>query len=254
VARPKKAKQRREPESIAHTLDEIQSFGDRLTDWISENPKIVLGTVLAVLVAGAGYGLMSSVRESSREEASAALGAAQDEYRQAMGAQPGDVVVSEPANPETARQVREEYVERFRSVMEDHAGTTAAALAGLEVGVLEQELGQPEDALATWQEAAASLGPNDPVAALLELRVAAVHEAGGRWLEAGEAFERAADVASFPLRYTARADAARCYAEAGETERALAAFNRVKTEDPDAFLPEHLNARLMELQAAQRLN
>ena len=89
--------------------------------------------------------------------------------------------------------------------------------------------------------------------ALIELRIAAAYEAEGRWLEAGEAFERAANVESFPMRHTARAEAARCYAEAGDVERALSTFERLQANAPDAFLPEHLNARLRELQAAQRL-
>jgi tetratricopeptide (TPR) repeat protein len=254
VARPKKAKQRHEPESIAHRLDEIQSLGDRITYWIAENPRIVLSVAGAIVVVAAGYGLAGAARESSREEASASLGAAQADYRRAMGASGDDVLVSEPANPETARRVREEFRARFASVRDEHAGTAAAALAGLDLGELEQALGKPDEALATWQRAAAELGPDHVVSALLELRIAGLHEEKGRWLQAGEAFERAANAHDFPLRYTARAEAARCYAEAGEVERALAAFERVKSEDPDAFLPEHLNARLLELKAAQRLN
>jgi tetratricopeptide (TPR) repeat protein len=254
VARPKKAKQRREPESIAQRLDEIQSVGDRITEWIAGNPAIVLSVAAAIVVLAAGWGLAGAARENAREEASAALGATQADYRRAMGASADDVLVAEPANPETARRVREEFQARFGEVLAEHSGTTAAALAGLELGELEEALGKPDEALATWQRAAAELGPEHVVAALLELRIAAVHEAKGRWLEAGEAFERAAGVVDFPLRHTARAEAARCFAEAGEVERALAAFERVKSEDPDAFLPEHLNARLLELRAAQRLN
>ena len=120
--------------------------------------------------------------------------------------------------------------------------------------MLEQALDMPEEAVATWLAAIAELDPGDTITALLELRVAAAYETDSRWIEAGEAFERAADVQSFPLRRMARAEAARCYVEAGEVERALAAYERVKSEDPVGFLPEHLDARLLELQAAQRVN
>jgi tetratricopeptide (TPR) repeat protein len=254
VARPKKAKHRHEPESIAHTLDEIESSGDRLTEWVIANPPIILGVGLAILVLAGGYALVRSNVEANLEEASAALGAVQADYRRAMGASPNDVLIAEPANADTARRVREEYVERFAEVAVAHAGTAGGALAGLEAGILEQALGKPEEALTAWQEAAAGVGQETTLGALLELRVAAAHEAAERWLEAGEAFERAASVESFPLRQTARAEAARCYAEGGDVERALAAYARVKSEDPDGFLPEHLDARLLELQAAERLN
>ncbi len=253
MARPKKAKQRRQPESIAHTLDEIESTGDRVAEWISENPKLILGVVLAIALVAGGYSLIASSEETAREEASAALGTVQADYWKAMGASPDDVEVSDPANPETGRRVREEYIGRFGDVVTEHPGTAGAALAGLEIGLIEQALGRSDEALATWLETAKTLRPGDAIGALIELRIAAAHEADGLWVEAGEAFERAADVESFPLRHTARADAARCYAEGGEVDRALTAFDQAKAGDPDGLLPEHLSARLLELQAAQRL-
>lgn len=254
MARPKKAKQRSEPESIAHTLDELESTGDRLTQWVLDNPRMVVAALAVVAVLAAGYGAARSFAETSAEDASGALGAVQADFRRAMGASPEDVIIAEPANPETAQRVREEYVERFREVGEAHAGTAAGAFASLEAGILEQALGRREQALATWQEAAASLGRNDAVAALLQLRIASAHEAELHWNDAAEAYERAADIESFPLRHTARAEAARCWAEAGDTDRAIAAYERVKLEDPEAFLPEHLEARFRELQAARSLN
>jgi tetratricopeptide (TPR) repeat protein len=254
VARAKKAKTRRESESIAHTLDELESRGDRLTSWILENPRIVLGTGLVILVAGGAFGILRSQQEGSLEAATAALGAAQLEYRKAMGAPTDGVDVPEPANPETAKRVREEYAARFGEIAREHPGTAGGALAAMEAGTLLEQLGSVEDALATWSESVASLASDQTIRALIELRIAGAYEAQARWIEAGEAFERAADVTGYPLRQSARADAARCYAEGGEVERALAAFARVKSEDPDVFIPEHLNARLLELAAGQRLN
>ena len=254
MARPKKAKHSDKPESIAHTLDEIQSTGDRLTEWIVSNPTPILVGIAAIVVLAAGYALITSTQAGDLEAATEALGSTQADYRRAMGASPDDVVVAEPANPETARRVREEYLVRFGEVASEYPGTAGAALAGLEAGLLEQALGKEEAALATWQEAAGGLGPDQTLTALIELRVAAAHESDGRWVEAGEAFERAANVESFPLRLTARAEAARCYAEAGDVDRALAAYARVKGEDPEVFLPEHLESQLRELEASQRLN
>jgi len=255
LARPKKAKQRREPESIAHTLDEIESTGDRLSEWISENPFPILATVLAITVAAGGYALITSNQESALEAATAALGSAQSDYRKAMGASPGDTEVIEPANPETARTVREEYVSRFAEIVEHHPGTAAAALAALEMGNLEEELGRSDEALATWLAASEQVGPQDALGALIALRVAAAHEAGERWVDAAEAFERAASVESYPLRDHARAEAARCFAQAGETERALSAFALAQADDPARFQARYpvLSSRLLELQAAQRL-
>jgi tetratricopeptide (TPR) repeat protein len=253
LARPKKGKARREPESLAHTLDEIESTGDRLGEWISNNPRPILAVGLAIVLLAAAYAMVTTTQETAREKASAALGRVQSDYRTAMGASPDDTEISEPANPETARRVREEFIERFSEVLEQYPGTVAAALAALDLGTLQEKLGRSDDAVATWLGAVERIGPDAPVGALVELRVAAAYEAEGRWLEAGEAFERAASIEDFPMRLRARAEAARCFAEAGEVDRALAAFARVEADDPNTFLPAHLSARIRELQAAQRL-
>ena len=255
MARPKKAKHRHEPESIAETLDEIESRGDRLTEWIIENPKPILAAIGGVLIAAAAWGGVQTLGEADREAGSAALGRVQADYRRAMGATPEDVLIAEPANPEVARRVREEYVGHFAEVVESHGGTAAAAYAALEQGILQQELGQPDAAMESWQTAAAQVDAGSTMAALVQLRIASAHEGAGRWEEAARAYGLAADVQAFPLRQTARADAARCWAEAGDVDAALAAFEQIGREDPDARarLPEHVEARLMELQAAKRL-
>lgn len=254
VAIPKKAKQHSKPASAAATLDELESVSDRIANWLNENQVIVLGVGAAILVIGGAFGFLRSGMEDARIEASAELAAVERDYRSSMGAQPSDLLVREPANPETALAVRTEYVERFRAVGEANAGSAAGALAMLQAGVLQQELGSTEEALATWVEAAEDLGPMDTLTALVSLRIAGAHEDQARWVEAGEAFETAAAVTSFPLRYGALADAARCFAEAGDVERAVAAYARVEAEAPDFYLPEHVEAQLRELKASRLLD
>ena len=254
MARPKKMKQRKEPASAAATLDEIESLGDRLAAWISDNPMIVLGVGVVVLAVAGTFGIVRSSQEDSRVEASAALASVLRDFRRAMGASPDAVEIIEPANPVTASRVRGEYVERFREVAVAHPDGAAGGLAWVEVGRLQQSLGQTAEALSTWQAAASALDPDSVVGALLELRIAAVHESELRWAEAAQAFQRAAQVEQFPLRYRALADAARCFAEAGETESALEAFHQVEIHAPNLRIPEYLSARLRELKAAHRLN
>ena len=53
----------------------------------------------------------------------------------------------------------------------------------------------------------------------------------------------------FPLRFWALADAARCFARAGEPVTALALLERVENEAPEMKLPAHLRALLRELRA-----
>ncbi len=243
------ARKKRKHESAAETLEEIQSLADRIADWVSQNPAWVLGAALAILIVAGGYGFIASTRESAAEKASTALAAVQDKYREAMGTTPDGLIVLEPANPETARQTRSDFLEKFRKVAEDHAGTAASALAWLEMGALQEALGQREDAITAWAAAQAAMDADEVGRALILVRMAGAYEEDGRWLEAGEAFERAAEVDRYPLRYAALADAARCFAEAGANERAVMTFDRVESEAGNLRVPEHIRSQLSELRA-----
>ena len=110
-----------------------------------------------------------------------------------MGAAPDDLVVTAPANPETARRVRTEYVERFAEVVAAHPGTAGAALAGLEIGILDHDLGRPDEALAMWLETAQQVGSDSRIGALIELRIGAAYAAAGRWYDALETLSDAVD-------------------------------------------------------------
>ncbi len=243
------ARKKRKHESAAETLEEIQSLADRIADWVSQNPAWVLGAALGILIVAGGYGFIASMRESAAEKASTALATVQNQYREAMGTTPDGLIVLEPANPETARQTRSDFLESFREVAENHAGSAAGALAWLEVGALQEALGQREDAIAVWETAQAGMDADAVGRALILVRMAGAYEEDTRWLEAGEAFERASEVDRYPLRYAALADAARCFAEAGADERAVMAFDRVESEAGDLRVPEHIRSRLSELKA-----
>jgi len=243
---------RRSHNPAAETLEEIEGFGDRMVEWVRGHPAVVLGSLLGLLVAAAAVAVGMEWRERSREQAAAALARVEAEYAEAMGAEPGAVEIPEPANPETARQVRERFVGRYAGLAEEYAGRPVGALAALHAGRLQTELGRPEEALEAWRGAVAAFGGDEPVTALLWGRIASLHESQGRWAEAAEAYARAAEVESYPLRHRALGDAARAWAEAGEAERALAAFERLEEQAGAASLPDHVRIRLLELRARQR--
>ena len=60
-------------------------------------------------------------------------------------------------------------------------------------------------------------------------------------------------MATLDAALLALVDAARCLAEAGEIDAALAAFERVEIESPDLQIPAHTSSRLRELRAARSL-
>ncbi len=252
VVKRKKSK-KNEHESAAEALEKIEGQGDQLAEWIGDNPTVILGVAAALLAAAAVYGFATSGVEQSQDVASTALAEAKSDYRRAMGALPGSIDVAEPANPEIAKSTRREFVERFREVANDHGGSLTESLALIEVGALQSQLDDLEGAIAVWNEALETVAPESSLRAILLEQIAVNQEQLGDFEGAAATHEQAANIAAYPLRYLALSQAARCHAEAGNADAALAAYERVTLESPDLQLPEHTEAMLLELKASRSL-
>jgi len=242
---------RRKPDTSGATevLHEIESLGERLAQWVSENWRLAAAIVAGILLAAALYGAWISWSRGRAEEASAALASVREEYLHAMGATPGALEIPELANPEAAESVRTEFRERFAEVAREHSGTAAGALAWIAAGDLAQEAGDAEAAVSTWQDALDDVGDHEALRGALLQRIARAHERAGRWNEAAEAHQQAGGLEDFPLHPFALADAARAWDTAGQPDRALQLFERLETRHPDFPLPDYLRARVRELRA-----
>lgn len=241
---------RKNENPASEALHELESFGDRLAEWVGRNPALVLGTAIGVLVIAAGYGFAHNYLESKQDRASAELAAVGSEFRRAMGAAPTDIEIVEPANPETARAARTEALESYLELSRKYAGTPVGGIAALKAGGLQVALGDRDGAIETWRSAAATLPADAIPRALLLNRVGAALESAGRWAEAATTYEEAFAVEGYPLRYASLLDAARCLAESGDAAGAVALFERVETEAEDLRIPDHVKARMLELRAA----
>lgn len=231
-------------------LDDINSFADHLRDWIAANPGPVIGAAAVVLLTALGVSTWRYVDGRREDRAAAALAKLDDGYRTAMGAAPGAVEIPEPANPETARATRREYATKLLELAASESGTAAAVLARLAASDRLIEVGDGPKALEELQATLPLVGADDPVRGLVLERIAAAEESAGRWKEAAEAHAEAAGLTSFPLRAWSKAEAARCFAQAGDLGRA-GAFARELEADPAAMqgLPPHLVAELAEIRA-----
>ena len=230
----------------AKALRDIEERGDRLTEWAAENAVLILGTIAGVLVIAAGAGLYIQHGTDARDAAANALALATSQYRLAMGADPTSGAIVEPANRELGERTRTEYAKRFSEVAEAHSGTTASALAWLEAGNLEAELGRLDDATASFS-AARDAAANQAIGALASVRLAGMAEDRGDPAAAAEAFEAAAAVDAYPLRAEALTAAARCWVEAGQSDRALAVYQRYETEYPDEVVVPQIQSLIAEL-------
>jgi tetratricopeptide (TPR) repeat protein len=239
---------KRHQSGVQDVFDGFESTAEQLADWVRRR-ALWLGIGLVAAIGGIWGGHAWLQASGHREmEAAAALAGARADYMVAMGADPGSFEAPELANLEAGRRIRAEYAERFREVAGTHAGTVSGTLAALEALDLGAEELETDAALARLEELLA--GARGSLRAIVLERRAQLQEAAERMPEAAASYEAAAGISAFPLRDFALADAARCYAAAGDADRARALYDRLEAESPEFALPEHHRVLRRELQAS----
>ncbi len=239
----------RDANQATETLHEIESAFDRLAHWAGANPGAVLSVLGGVLLVAAGGGALQAWRNQQSLGASAEVAQVQNAYLDAMGAQSGAFEFVEPANAEAAKATREEFAAKFLEVADRQTGTAGGVAARLEAATLLNALGKPDQALEAWRKAAREAPSGTLVEALARIRLARALEASGDPAAAAAEFEQAGQVADYPGRVVALADAARSYADAGNVAKALALFAALESEKGE--LPHYISARLRELRVQE---
>jgi len=240
------------PHGATELLEELNSGFEHMALWVAAHRVLVSVAIGAVLATGGAWELLRSRAERREAEASNAFDQTQIAFLAAMGAETGAIEVPELANPEAAKRIREEFVEKYRGVAQAHPGTLPAALAWLEVADLLQAQGETDASLESLQKGLAEQPGNPRLAGLVHQRIAQLEEDRGKLAEAAAEHQAAGELEGFPLRFFALADAARCYAQAGQPDRARELLERIESEAKDDFpLPGELRSLLRELRASQ---
>ncbi len=236
------------------TFEELESISHGLVDWVQEHLLLLAGSAVAILVVAAVVGGTQSWRRAQADEASAAIAELRRDFVQAMGGSATDTEVPEPANPERAREVREEYATRFAELSRQYSGTGAAALAALEAGGLYLTLEFPEQALDLWREGARATDGDSALRAILESRVGHLLEDAGRFDEAARAHEVAGGISSYPMAAHSLGDAVRCWLAADEPDEALRVYQQIEDEYPAAQLPDYVVGPVQQLRARRGIS
>jgi tetratricopeptide (TPR) repeat protein len=243
---------RKESRAARETLEEIESALDRVEAWVSDHPPLVIAIIAGILAVAAAVGGYQAYSHRRADRASAAIATVETDYLHAMGAPPGSYQVVEPANPETGRNTRKEYAQRFLDAAKKWSGTTAAVRARIEAGRLLEEAGDLDGAVAAWKQAADGSSAGSLMHALALVQLAHGLESQGHEDQAADAWQRAGSVEDYPGASLALAEAARCYADAGQDAKAVDAFKRAQSlAGPDVPLPPYVVARLRSLSAKQ---
>lgn len=225
--------------------DEFQLQAGKALEWIlaRQRPILIgLGAVVAVAVIAWAAASFKQHREAKAGEALAE--AMRLEARPIAGegfVQPGDETF--PSKAERAK-VAGEALEKVRK---DHAGSTAAQTATLELGLLKQSSGDAAGAVTLLQEYLNAVGKSPTRAVALEA-LGYAQEAQGKLAEARDAFNQMKD-AGAPERsayQTARLDLIEKKPDAKDK---LAAVAKDYPKDPVA-LEANLRAEVASLPPA----
>ena len=235
----------------ADTLEELESIGERLVQWVGANPVIVLGRRRRDPARGRQLRRLSRLEPLPGQFRFRRAGDGPQRFRRGDGRQ-GRRDVEVPGTREPGdRQGRphrvRRQVPRGREGME-RAPRRARSRSSKPVRS-SRSSATPTARSRLFQQAAAE-APADITDSRRD-RVALGHllERRATSRRPPRRTKPPPPSPDFPLRDDALADAARCWAEAGKPDQALAIYQRLKTESPDLQLAPHVEARLEELEA-----
>lgn len=229
------------------TETRLEGFEARLQDgfaWVNAHGReIMAGVGVALLVGGLVAGVVEW-RSRQSEAAQTELAAIESRFTSAMGANPGEYFVPEPANAEQAAKAREAAVTELDAFIAEHPGSELGPIAAIKAAELEVDLGKLEAADARLAALAGTLAANDPKRAIaLRLRGYTLDQRG-QTLAAAEVYSDAAKVESYPPRGLIWIEAGDTFARANAPDRAIAAYREALASAPEVSEQLHVIQRL----------
>jgi tetratricopeptide (TPR) repeat protein len=237
-------------DSKSSLLERIEVRAQHAFEWIEGNRRLILlGLAGAIVVGLAGAGTYEWIdrRENASQEA---LAEVERSFAEEMAGDPRLADLPEPANADQARQAREKALAGFEAVRVEHSGSRAADFAWLRAAEMEVDLGQIDAATRRLAELDRHLDRSDPLRAIALRLAAYARDLKGEYLEAGAAYEEAAQVESYPDTSMLWLAAAQSFERAGAADRAVLAYQEVLTRDPELGEREGVLARVEFLEQA----
>lgn len=235
------------PRQHSDTETRLQGFEARLQDaftWANEHGREIMIGGAALLLVGVVIAGVFEWRRRVAEAEESELARIEARFTAAMGANPGEYFVPEPANAEQATKAREAALAELDAFIPAHASRPLAAVAGIKAAEIEVDLGRLDAAEARLAKVVESLGPRDPRRAIaLRLR-AYVLDQKGDTLAAAEAYEAGAKIEAYPPRALLWISAGDCFARANAPERAIAAYREALSASPELSEQERVVQRI----------
>jgi predicted negative regulator of RcsB-dependent stress response len=235
------------PRQHSDTDTRLEGFEARIQDafaWANDHGRELMIGAGVVLLVGVVIAGVFEWRRRTLEREEGELARIEARFTAAMGANPGEYFVPEPANAEQAKKAREAAIGELDAFITAHAGRPLAALAGIKAAEFEVDLGRLDAADARLAKIVESLDPSDPRRAIaLRLRGYALDQKG-ETLAAGEAYEAGAKIQAYLPRALLWISAGDCFARANAPERAIAAYREALAASPELSEQEQIVQRI----------
>jgi tetratricopeptide (TPR) repeat protein len=235
------------PRQHSDTEARLAGFEARLQDafaWANAHGReIMVGMGVLLLVGALVAGVFEWRRRAAAEEQTE-LARIDARFTAAMGANPGEFFVPEPANAEQATTAREAALAELDAFIAKRAGSELSAVAAIKAAEIEVDLGRLDAAQARLAKLVESLPATDPRRAIaLRLRGYALDQKGDS-LAAAEAYAEGAKTESYPPRALLWISAGDAYARANAPERAIAAYREALATSPELAEQERIVQRI----------
>ena len=210
--------------------DPLVTAAFRATElWERFGTQILIG-VGAVVVVGLLAFFMAQARSRAEEKASGDL------LRASLAVSQGDYATAAPM---------------LREIIDNAQGTDAARTAMLYLGDSFLAQKRASEAVEWYQKFLDKAGGDRERRWIGQLAMGTAYEDQGKFAEASAAYAKASDfAASDGERGRARLSEARCYLRAGQTEKALATYQKILTlPQADQSVTDPARARIGEIQA-----
>jgi tetratricopeptide (TPR) repeat protein len=202
--------------------DDIIASFNKVRSYYDLNKKYITYGIIALIAIVVLGGIYLRNRSANSEKAATELGkvfsiydaGANDarQYKVAIDGLPGKGIMG------------------LKAIAESYGGTEAGELARFYLANAYYYTGSVDEALREYDKFS---GSEKLVKASALAGLAACYESKGNYTDAGSSFEKAAGMVSTnPSAPVYFASAARCYAKAGEKDKALNVFQRLKHEYP----------------------
>jgi len=230
--------------------DPIEDALKQLAQGLGDNVKLLVGGALAVALIFAAVYSWQTFSSGRKNEVQAQFAEALQIYHSPLESE----VPSDGETPKyqfkTAEEKYQKSLEAFQTLAKDHAGTNVGLFSRYYMALVEQDLGQSDQAVSEL-ESIISTSSEPEVTSLARNSLAQIYLTTGKTEQAVEVWKRILDSPDdkFP-RDGVLVDLAQAYELLGNKEEALKEYKKLLAEYPQSSHSRQVQTRVEFLEAA----